>query len=55
MSGVWGSLVTCGDVCSVTLGIHGLNPCPGQGDEEDARGSAKTFPDIPCDFLTSGG
>ena len=34
--GVWRSLVTCGDVSSVTFEIQGLNP-PGQGDEEDAR------------------
>ena len=27
VSGVWRSLVTCGDVCSDTLDIHGLNLC----------------------------
>ena len=30
-------------MCSVTLGIQGLNP-PGKGDEEDARGFTKRFP-----------
>ena len=54
MSGVWRSLVTCGDVCSDTLEIHGLNPC-GQGAGEDAVGFAKTFPDIPCVSQMSGG
>ena len=34
-------------VSSVTLEIQGLIP-PGKGDEEYARGFAKTFPDIPC-------
>ena len=28
VSGVWFTLVTCGDVCSDTLEIHGLSPCP---------------------------
>ena len=39
--------ITCGDVSSDTLEIHGLIP-PGLGAEEDAVGSAKTFPDLPC-------
>ena len=43
MSGFRRSLVACGDVCSVTLGIQGLNP-PGQGDEKDASGFTETFP-----------
>ena len=47
-------LVTCGDLYSVTLEIQGLNS-PGSGDEEDARGFAKTFPDIPCEFQISCG
>ena len=42
MSGVWRSLITCGDVCSDTLGIHGLIP-PGQGFVEDAAGLQKRF------------
>ena len=54
MSGVCLSLVTCGDVSCVTLEIQGLNP-PEQGDEEDASGFAKTFPDIPRVFQISGG
>ena len=41
-------------MCSVTLEIQGLNP-PGQGDEEDADGFTKTFPDIPCVSQMSGG
>ena len=44
VSGVWRSLVTC--VCSDTLEIHGFNPW--QGDEEDAVGFTKTFPNIVC-------
>ena len=36
------------------LEIQGLNP-PGQGDEEDARGFAKTFPHIICVFQISDG
>ena len=40
VSGFWRSLVTCGDVSSVTLEIQGWNP-PGLGDEEDACGFAK--------------
>ena len=39
---------------SVTLEIRGLN-LPGRGDEEEAGGFAKTFPDIPCVFQISGG
>ena len=54
VSGVWRSLVTCGDVCSDVTEVHGLNPC-GQGDEEDAGGFTKTFPDIPRVSLMSGG
>ena len=54
MSGVWRSLVTRGEMSSVTLEIQGLSPC-GQGDEEEAGGFAKTFPDIPCVFQISGG
>ena len=42
MSGIWRPLITCGDVSSVTLEIQGLSS-PGKGDEEDARGFAKTF------------
>ena len=41
-------------LCSVTLEIQGLNP-PGYGDEEDAGGFTKTFPDIPCVSQMSGG
>ena len=45
-----------GDVCSDTLEIHGLTPCPGgQGVEEDAVGFTKTFPDIPCVSQIPGG
>ena len=39
---------------SVTFEIQGLNP-PGEGDEEDATGFAKTFPDIPCVSQMLGG
>ena len=53
VSGFRRSLVTCGDVCSVTSEIQGLNP-PGQGDEEDDGGFTKTFPDIPCVVQVSG-
>ena len=34
--------------------LHGINSC-GQGAEEDATGSAKTFPDIPCVSQMLGG
>ena len=54
MSGVWRSLVTCGDVCSVTFKIHGLI-LPGEGDEEDAGGFIKTFLEKPCVSQMSGG
>ena len=54
VSGFWRPLVTCGDVSSLTLEIQGLNS-PESGDEEDVRGFAKTFPDIPCEFQISGG
>ena len=54
MSGVWRSLVTCGDVCSDVTEVHGLNSC-GSGDEEDAGGCTKTFPDMPCVSHMSGG
>ena len=39
-------IITCGDVCSDPLELHGFNSC-GQGVEEDAVGFAKTFPDVP--------
>ena len=52
-SGVWRSLVTCGDECSDTLEIHGLNPC-GKGAEEDAVEFTTTFPDTPCVSQMSG-
>ena len=39
---------------SVTIEIQGLNP-PGFGDEEDAGGFTKTFPDFPCVFQITGG
>ena len=54
VSSVWRSLVTGGDICSVTLETQGLNP-PWQGDEEDAGGFTKTFPEIPCVSQMSGG
>ena len=54
VSEVWRSLITCGDVCSDTLEIHGLIP-PGLGAEEDAVGFTKKIPDIPCVSQMSGG
>ena len=54
MAGFCRSLVAYGDVSSVTLEIQGLN-LAGKGDEEDAGGFAKTFPDIPCVSQISGG
>ena len=47
------AFVTCGNLYSVTLQIKGLNPL-GKGDEEDAGGFTKTFPDIPCVSQISG-
>ena len=52
-AGVWPPLITCGDVCSDTLEIHGCNSC-GYGAEEDAVGFAKTFPDFPCVYQILG-
>ena len=46
-AGVRLSLITCGDVCSDTLQLHGFDSC-GEGAEEDAVGFAKTFPEKPC-------
>ena len=54
MSGVWRSLITCGDVCSDVTEVHGLNP-PGQGAEDDATGFTKPFPNKPCVSQMSGG
>ena len=51
-TGVCLSLIKCGDVCSDSSEIQGLNPC-GQGDEEDVVGFTNTFPDKPC--VMSGG
>ena len=39
-TGVWLSLITCGDVCSDTLGLHGFNSF-GQSAEKSAVGFAK--------------
>ena len=53
-TGVWLSLITCGDVFCDTIEPQGLDSC-GWGAEEDAVGFAKTFPDIPCVSQILGG
>ena len=54
VSGVWRSLITCGDVCSDTLELRGFDSC-GESAEKDAVGFANTFPDIPCVSQILGG